>query len=54
MLFRSMLSAMAKMFRGWKAEMNREFVKKNKVPPPKKMGEITQAEWGNLFVRRPN
>jgi hypothetical protein len=42
---KSMLSAMAKMFRGWKAEMNRVFVKKNKVPSPKKMGRITQAQW---------
>jgi hypothetical protein len=42
---KSMLYAMAKMFRGWKTEMNRDFVKKNKVPPPKKMGKITQAQW---------
>jgi hypothetical protein len=48
---KSMLSAMAKMFRGWKAEMNREFVKKNKVPLPKKMGKITQAQWEE-FVRQ--
>ena len=48
---KSMLSAMAKMFRGWKAEMNRDFVKKNKVPPPKKMGKITQAQWEE-FVRQ--
>jgi hypothetical protein len=33
-----------------KAEMNREFVKKNKVPLPKKMGKITQAQWEE-FVR---
>jgi hypothetical protein len=42
---KSMLSAMSKMFHGWKAKMNRDFVKKNKVPPPKKMGKITQAQW---------
>jgi hypothetical protein len=48
---KSMLTAMAKMFRGWKAEMNREFVKKNKFPPPKKMGKITQAQWEE-FVRQ--
>jgi hypothetical protein len=28
---KSMLSAMAKMFCGWKTEMNRDFVKKNRV-----------------------
>jgi hypothetical protein len=48
---KSMLSAMAKMFRGWKTEMNRDFVKKNKVPLPKKMGKITQAQWEE-FVRQ--
>jgi hypothetical protein len=48
---KSMLSAMAKMFRGWKTKMNRDFVKKNKVPPPKKMGKITQAQWEE-FVRQ--
>jgi hypothetical protein len=31
--------------------MNREFVKKNKVPPPRKMGKITQAQWEE-FVRQ--
>jgi hypothetical protein len=45
---KSMLSAMAKMFRGWKAEMNREFVKKNKVPPPKKMGENHSSSVGGI------
>jgi hypothetical protein len=48
---KSMLSAMAKMFRGWKTEMNRDFVNKNKVPPPKKMAKITQAQWEE-FVRQ--
>jgi hypothetical protein len=48
---KSMLSAMARRFRGWKVEMNRDFVKKNRVPPPKKMGKITQAQWEE-FVRQ--
>jgi hypothetical protein len=48
---KSMLSAMAKMFRGWKTEMNRDFVKKNRVLPPKKMGKINQAQWEE-FVRQ--
>jgi hypothetical protein len=51
---KSMLSAMAKMFHGWKTEMNRDFVKKNRVPSPKKMGKILKLSGRNLFVRRPN
>jgi hypothetical protein len=51
---KSMLFAMAKMFCGWKTEMNRDFVKKNKVPPSKKMGKSLKLSGRNLFVRRPN
>jgi hypothetical protein len=45
---KSMLSAMAKMFRGWKTEMNKDFVKKNKVSPPKKMGENHSSSVGGI------
>jgi hypothetical protein len=37
------LISMGQLFRRWKSDMNRKYVKKKLVP--KHMGKITQAQW---------
>jgi hypothetical protein len=47
-----MLINMGRLFRKWKSEMNRNYVKKGLVP--KHMGKITEAQWKGFVQYKTN